>query len=281
MSRVLNNANLKLIAAAFPFLILANFFRACRFKVLSQKPLTSYKLFNIVCVHDFLLNVLPLRTGEFSYLYLMKRNSQMPVAEGLSSLIISRSFDFLIIFLLFLISMPLVLEGKIKFFGQISLYFSIFLVLLIAAIFSILFFRNAFYRLARKIFKKTFIQRKIGEFLASMQILKSAKIILFSTIASLLIWLSAFFAFFFIVQSVGFNLNFLEIIFVFSLPLLLSVLFVQGIAGLGTLEGSWAAGFAVLGIAKGTAIASSFMIHAVILFFLIILAIFGFVNLRK
>lgn len=281
MSRVLNNANLKLIAAAFPFLILANFFRACRFNMLSQKPLASHRLFNIVCVHDFLLNVLPLRTGEFSYLYLMKRNSQMPVTEGLSSLIISRFFDFLIISLLFLISMSMVLVREIKFFEQISLYFSIFLVLLTAAIFSILFFRNALYGLAGKIFKKTFIQRKIGEFLISMQILKSAKIILFSATASLLIWLSAFLAFFFIVQSIGFNLNFLEIIFVFSLPLLLSALFIQGIGGLGTLEASWAAGLIALGIVKETAVASSFVIHAVVLFFLLILAIFGFLNLRK
>lgn len=288
--RILDKINLTWFLFAFAFFILANFFRARRFKPLLKNQFNLFSLFNIVCIYDFFLNILPFRSGEFSYLYLINKSGRVKIGQNLSSLIVARFFDFWVISLFYFVSLYSVFKIKTQFFWQAFLYLAILFFLFLTLSLLVFFAHEKLNRLGEIILRKTFLKRfkisiflqeKIRETLNAIQDLKSKELLLALVFNSLLIWLFFYFSSFFLVRALGLNLSFSQTIFVFSLPLFLSTVFVQGMAGFGTLEGSWTAGFIILGISKELAIASSFAIHGIILFYLIILAVFGFINLKR
>ncbi len=80
------------------------FFRALRFQVLLNGEVGIRNLFNIVCVQNMANNILPARTGELSYIYLLKKLHNITTGEGFATLLVARVFDFFAISLLFFIS---------------------------------------------------------------------------------------------------------------------------------------------------------------------------------
>jgi len=61
------------LIAGFVLYVCSYFFRALRFHILLNGEVGLWDLFNIVCVHNMMNNILPARTGELSYIYLLKR----------------------------------------------------------------------------------------------------------------------------------------------------------------------------------------------------------------
>jgi len=54
-------------------------------------------LFKIVCVHNMMNNLLPARTGEVSYIYLINKVHERDISEGIATLVVARVFDFIVI----------------------------------------------------------------------------------------------------------------------------------------------------------------------------------------
>ena len=93
-----------LVLIGFFFYALSYLFRALRFRVLLQKAIGLGTLFNIVAVHTMWTNLLPFRTGELSYLYLLKKKGGVgSYLTGVPSLVLARVFDLVAISVLFII----------------------------------------------------------------------------------------------------------------------------------------------------------------------------------
>lgn len=278
------------LIAAFSLYFLAYFFQALRFRLFLMNRFNLFSLFNIVCLHNFFNNILPLRTGEFSYLYLIEKSEKVRTGENIASLILARFLDFFAISLFFFISIILLLSAETQFFQQLFLCWVLFLIPFAVLFVLILFYPIKVSRFAEIFFSKTvfqkfkifnFIQQKIKEILGAIQNLKSRKLFFFSTITSLAIWLSLYLTSFLLIRGLGLNLNFWQIIFVSSFPLFSLILPIQGIAGFGNIEGSWTLGFMILGIPKVLAVSSGFILHFIILIYTFILAFLGYVLFKR
>jgi conserved hypothetical protein len=92
------------LAGGFILYSLCNIFRALRFHILLDQEIKLFPLFNLVCIYNMMNNLAPMRTGELSYIYMLKKLHNKNAITGASTLILSRIFDFIAIGTLFLAS---------------------------------------------------------------------------------------------------------------------------------------------------------------------------------
>ncbi|MHC1566235.1 MAG: lysylphosphatidylglycerol synthase transmembrane domain-containing protein, partial [Candidatus Syntropharchaeia archaeon] len=94
VSEVVSNIEPLYLFIGFFLYLCTYFFRALRFRTLisSKKP-NLRDFFAIVSIHNLANSILPARTGELSYIYLMKKFHDVPLGEGIATLIIARIFD--------------------------------------------------------------------------------------------------------------------------------------------------------------------------------------------
>jgi uncharacterized membrane protein YbhN (UPF0104 family) len=86
-----------LLAALLSYLLL-NFFRLLRFRALLADLEAPFAVFYpIVLYHNLLVRVLPFKTGEISYVVLLRQHLNQPVRDGVSSLVSSRLFELLLV----------------------------------------------------------------------------------------------------------------------------------------------------------------------------------------
>ncbi len=115
------------------------FFRAIRFRIiLNKKEVRNYDLFTIVAVSNLINNILPARTGELSYIYLLKKLFKVPLKHGTASLVVVRIFDVISISLLLLLSiLCLYPENLLPFQTQILIIILLILFISIWALIAI------------------------------------------------------------------------------------------------------------------------------------------------
>jgi uncharacterized membrane protein YbhN (UPF0104 family) len=86
------------LLAALGCYLLLNFFRLIRFRTLLKRPDIPFEtLYPIVLYHNFLVRMLPFKTGELSYVVLLRQHLNQPLREGVSSLISARLFELFMV----------------------------------------------------------------------------------------------------------------------------------------------------------------------------------------
>ncbi len=113
----------------------------------------------IILVHGFLLNVLPVRTGEFSYLYLLKKK-KIPLREAVSSLVVARAFDGIALSSLFIFSVFMLGAAVPAAISNAFTIISLFLFLIILFLVVIFYYSSKGAEMGKKFLKKT----KLGNF---------------------------------------------------------------------------------------------------------------------
>src|SRR3989338_3945637 len=81
--------------------IIVQYLRSIRTWILIQKSLPIRQVFSITCTHVALTNIMPARTGEIGYVYLLKKTGVINTGTGIGTLAIARIFDSIAIALLF------------------------------------------------------------------------------------------------------------------------------------------------------------------------------------
>lgn len=133
---MMGQLSLPTIVAAFSVYVLLNGFRAIRFKILlGDVKLSLFRLTAIALVHNFLVRLLPFKSGEIAYFVLLRDYPGFTVQNGVTSLFGSRLLELLVILLVAISSLLLagdlfadqrlvaiVLAGVILIPGVISLY---------------------------------------------------------------------------------------------------------------------------------------------------------------
>ncbi len=205
------------ILLAALFYTLSYVFRATRFKSLNKKKINLSSLFIVVCLHNFYNNLFPARTGEFSYIYLMKKRN-IPIGQGAGSLIIARLLDLLFI-LIIILGMLFIIRESSSYLIQGAILI-IPLVLVISLPFLVIRFQKGLIR-KLKLFLSWIslneqgaknIISKFEETIDSLDIIKSKRVSLETGISTLLIVASQYCFFYFILLGLGINLNFTKII---------------------------------------------------------------------
>ncbi|MGA2193382.1 MAG: lysylphosphatidylglycerol synthase transmembrane domain-containing protein [Nitrospirota bacterium] len=266
------------IAAGFVSFILGHMFRALRFKVLLGDKAPLGGLFSIIAVQTAAVGFLPLRSGEFSLMYLLKREYDVDYATGTAVLVLAKALDLLFVVTLFFISfrtltvIPHFLRQLLPWAGMLFFLTAGSLILLGRAreIYARLpgFFRegpiagHAIMRGARKVFK-------------GAEVIRSKKTLVESLALTAVLWVFLYFASFFVYMGLGLKLTLLEMAFITTSFSLFANLPIHSPGGFGTMESFWVLLLTAMGVPKTDAIATGFASHLVSIGFALIFMLYG------
>lgn len=287
--RTLENVSPVFLLCGFILYTCNYLFRTYRFHILLNKDVNIKDLFHIECVHNMMNNLLPARTGELSYIYLLKSEHDKTTGEGLGTLIIARIFDFIVISGFFLLFFLLVRNLTLDFSILIEIGIVI-LFLLVVFLLGLLFYGNSivkpFKARAHYINFTSFrmgdyIIKKSEEAIESFEKFKVCKIRMHISVImlSIGIWILTYSLFYLLAVGMEIYLEPVQILFASSFAVFSTMLPVQGIAGFGTVESGWALGFIAVGATSEVAINTGFGFHLILLLFSISLGIFGYANI--
>jgi glycosyltransferase 2 family protein len=277
-----------LLVGLFLYLI-SYLLRTWRFYLLLNEEADIKNLFHIECVHNMLNNLLPARTGELSYIYFLKTEQNKTAGEGLSSLIIARIFDFVIITLIFLF-LFLFVGNLAPGFMILVIAGIVFLIFLVILLIGLLFYGHAILDRFKPLlkfldFKKyslgMYITKKSEDVLACVQTYNAGKARMHMSVIlySVGIWFVSYLLFYLLAVSMNINFGIIPVLFATSFAVFSTVLPIQGIGGFGTMEGGWALGFIMVGVSNDVAISTGFGFHLIILFYTLLLGIFGYLSM--
>ncbi len=262
---------------------IAQLFRSIRTWMLIQKTVPLKEVFSITCIHAALVNIMPARTGEIGYVYLLKKTGKVNTGTGIGTLAIARLFDIIAIAILFFIASmtatnipPLAQQLKIPVIISLST--------IILLVITILMNGDKTVSITRKIFETLNVQhmrptqwilQKIQEAIQNLKNIQH-KTILKTIICSLITWTSLFSISHILLKSIMTTAPQISLtILATSMVALLSGLPIQGIIGLGTIETFWTAALVGIGIPIQTAILAGFIQHIISILSTTIFGIYG------
>lgn len=262
-----------------------DFFRAYRAKILiGPGKIRMVDMFLISLVRNGFNMVLPARTGELSYIYVLKRKFKFPVEIGISTLMIALVFDLVIVFSMIVISIVivgvnrytvsstsviLIAAGLLIFFLLFLFYLSKFIGLFIK-----IFDRILLKDKIRKIRIIQYIYEKLVETNKNIEIIQKRgiywKVYLVTIPARILKFTAYYFLIHAVLKPMGFGFNDLPywVIFLATVAAEISaVLPTHSLAGLGTYQGVFALAFIILGFSEKISIIVGFSYHIINLIF--------------
>jgi len=240
----------------------------------------------------FFANILPMRAGELSYMYLLKKKANTSGTKSFASLVAGAIADAVLLFTGMLVvawhlrvvpanrSMELLVSDFInswihKLAGS-KLFIVIFLfVILIGTVLIRYVWRN------RK--PKTFeiIKTKVIEIFRELGSIRFDIRLLTIIVFSILIMVLRFSTQWYIVRSMGLFINIWQFTFAILFGVLFSLVPIHGPAGFGTVEAPWVLALVYLNVPEKDAITSGFSLHIVVLLFCVIIGLFGSISLKK
>lgn len=263
-------------------IFLLNFFlRAMRISLFLQKKIPFLKLYPITLVHNSLVQLLPFRLGEISFIYLTKRTNRVGTVEAALALFIVRILDLFTVFFLLAISFFL-LEQKPAIFS--SLRFQIINVLIPALLlFFFIYFKQIMMFLHKICQRRFLLQRPWIERLSKNMesaILSfnaySKKSFFQAFVLSVAIWISYFFMLYHIFRYLGLSLPYSSFLFISAVVVLFAAIPIQGLAGFGNVEMSWTMLLMLFGIEKIHALEMAFVVHIIGIMIIVLMGIIGY-----
>lgn len=265
-------------------------FRAMRFASLVHSQKVSFHdMLKVGCFHSFYNYMLPLRAGEFSYVYYLNRITRTPVMEGLSTLLVSRVMDFISVLLFF----PVVLfflRGQLsdEFTRTIAIFAGGIVVLVVLLFFFVVRGRNMVHVLDRLMEKIGLfrcrpwqtVRRKLVEFHQSFAAIHTKRMYLQLLPISLLIWLSVYGTFYMVILALHVQINFWQVVLLMIMMVPTRLLPLQGVGDLGSHEIGWVIAFRIFGFAEEEALLVAFNSHIIIFVYVLILGLYAILSTR-
>ena len=255
-----------------------------RFRYLFGENIKFSKLFPVVCLHNLFNQVIPMRIGELSFVYLTKKFNKINIGESAASLLIARVYDGLMIILImvatafFISNVP---EGILFYVYLISGIFFISI-----AVMAVLFIGRKkilpiITKIARKLAEKKIVPGKMiekGKALKSrlstaVHSRKHSMIFMYS----LAIWVLSYVFFAVVIKGISPEIETAKVIFAASLVNLGLFIPLHSFANIGTSEGIWSISLIVLGVSRTIAIGSAIILHSIQIIFFLIWGLFGFI----
>jgi len=281
------------LVIAFCLYTTSVFFKAIRFKIILRNGISFWQISKIVSLYMFFANVLPMRAGELSYMYLLKKQANTPGTKSFASLITGAIADAFIVFIAMIFVAWHLRYEIINRSYEISvsdLFSSLFqklinskllmiiLVLALTLIISVILFKLKSY--GQKLSKLLLLTKeKVIEIFKELSYISFDLRFLGIVIFSILIILLRFGTQWVIVRSMNLEINIWQFLFAILFGVLFSLLPIHGPAGFGTVEAPYVLALTYLNVPNKDAIISGFSLHIIIMLFCIILGIYGAVGL--
>jgi glycosyltransferase 2 family protein len=260
--------------------------RAKRFCALA--PRTPYlTMLCIAAVHNLLLRLLPFRTGELAYAFLVKRAGTAGLGESLFSLLLLRILDSTMVVILFAAALAF---HQGTYLGDRTIGLLAASGVALAGIVMILFLVPMLrlgLRLGRWVLsglklahraRVSALLQKIGEAVETFAEAQRSTLLQISSL-SLVQWLLTFGAFHALMLAFGIPVTLSQTVLGSTAAVVTSFLPIGGIGSFGTLEAGWALGFVLVGLDKEVAISSGFGVSISTFIFNAILGLLGWAGL--
>ncbi len=251
--------------------------RAIRLLRINNLPNKDWiRAFRLTLATSLASQVFPFKLGEFTYIYLLKKDQRLSVTEGISSLLVTRIWDMMAISVLFV-----AFTIFIGFFPTMSVYFYAILIFLCALLFctialialshSATRFVHYSELLKTRIPIPIFIRilegiRRVIHILGGYRLREYGEWIVWA----LLEWGINYIAYHILMLGIGLNPSFFATVTAVSFAALANVLPINSFGSFGIQEAGWATGLVALGYQQTVAITSGFATHLLTLMFIAI-----------
>lgn len=261
------------------------YFRILRYEFVLKIKNNRAKIFSVSTLHYFFNKLLPVRSGEILFPFLLKKHLNFSLQTGIVALLFFRVLDFFaMIFLLFVVSFIV----TTKYIPSVLITIFSFLALLIFVF--VWTYLNVFLKIVYVFFKKIKhkkvqkIKRKIFEMLFFIKHYKkenSTKFILKLIVISLFNWFFIYLYYYFVVLAFSVDKTFFETLFAATISNFTFILPINAIGNVGPFEGAWAIGFYLIGVSKETSIPLGLFANIFTTLFTAVLAGVGFMILKS
>ncbi len=95
--QTLSRLSIKALLIGFLCYCLLVLAKALRFRALLNLESRVHHIFPILALHTFWGNILPMRTGDLSYVYLMQRRQKVDATQGIASLLVASLIDLVLL----------------------------------------------------------------------------------------------------------------------------------------------------------------------------------------
>ncbi len=96
--------------------------KTLRFRTLLGLKSSVHQIVPILAMHTFWGNILPMRTGDISYVYLMQQRQKVDATQGIASLMMASLIDLVLLIALMVFSATLLLPKLSSHFSWVVLY---------------------------------------------------------------------------------------------------------------------------------------------------------------
>ena len=271
--------------------------KTIRFRSILNLNLPLRRFFPIIALHTFWTNILPMRTGDISYIYLLKSREKVSGTKSVASLMVVSVLDILLQLTLIVgiawYFKPR-LDSKISYISFLLIPFLGILTLLSIVSISLIFPKRCvsvtkrisltFQRLSPPLLKGaggiSWIGDKLAQIVHELTDISFNMRLLGIFAYSVVILGVRFGIQCYLVKAMGLNLGILEILFALAFTAFCNMFPIQSIASIGTIELPWAWALISLGASKDAAIASGFSLHIIIIMYSVALGLYGVINSR-
>lgn len=260
--------------------------RATRFVLIS--PRTPFlTMLAIASVHNFLLRLLPMRTGDLSYGFLVRKSGTAGLGESLLSLLLIRLLDASTVVVLFMVALVLDQDLYREDRGTSIMVAAVGAVILLAIVLTLPRFMRFSFTVLQHICRATgLLERprverlleKVGRAVDSFSSTKLTVILRCAAISPL-VWLLTFGTFYAILQTFSIPVGYVQTILGATAAVVTSFLPIGGIGSFGTLEAGWTLGFVLVGLDQSQAVASGFGVSIVTFGYSTVLCLAGWMGL--
>lgn len=283
------------LIGALAIMLLSNFFRAYRKNILvGSDRIGMGDMFLVAMIRNAFNMVLPARTGELSYIYVLTRRFRFPLEIGVSTLMVVLIFDLAIVFSLIVIAVIIV---GINTYSISSVSVILIAVALLTVSLLILFYLaniiDFILIIYRKLLNRSGVQekrliyriyKKLLDINNNLKIIRRRKIYWKVYLSSIAIRVLKFTSYYFIIHAIlapmGYSfsdLNYWVILLATVAAEISAVLPTHALAGFGTYEGAFALAFIMLGFTEKISIIVGFSYHLVVLLYTVTLGIISMI----
>lgn len=262
--------------------LLFNLAKAVRFRELLRGELPLRSLIPITMIYTFWSNLLPMRAGDLTYIYMLRSKGKVSIPKGISSLAVGTFFDVALTLLL-LTGLGGVLRGDLR--GRLPLLTLLLLpggiVILLSALICLAVVGGSRVTPPSGGGFKGRVLGKLCETVAEMGRFSPSQLLFRVLPLSICLLLLRFSLQCYLIDRMGFRFGWVRSCFALAYTAFCNLLPIQGVGGLGTVEAPWSWALVGLGERAEEAIAAGFSLHGLIIGYAVICGGLGWISWRS
>jgi len=267
------------LLGGFGLFVLGHFVRSARMGALLSGRVPASGMFRIMALQTAAVGLLPLRAGEFSLLYLLKSEHDIPYPDSTAALFIAKALDFLVVVTLFVVSAG-TLEVVPEYYATLLPWAGGLFFIVAISLFMMGKAKGLYARLPG-MFRQGRVMQGVESVANSLSTIRSRKLLAVTLFFSLVLWCLLYGSSFLVIRGVGLDLGLAEMVFLTTSMTLFLNLPVHAPGSVGTAEAMWVAVVSQMGIPVEQGISTGFASHIVTIVYTAVFMLYGLSLIRS